>query len=276
MATEDRSDFYVTLSSNASVEYYPENRLNHFSNRLAEPLVFSKPDEWEVGLTEMFTPPNRWHELGVEDLSVDLLTWVNIPGVGDDVTRSEVTAKIQLHPFKLGRDFVKNMTSALKRVQAPLKEGIQLSTLGALNHVSLRLRRNVFVKFSQRLQAVLGLEPQSLTPSGALGSVAEKQTYNFTVDVNAGYHSMWVYSNCCQHRMVGGVRVPLLRTILTSGVIGGVTHSLFTSPYYFRVSSGHLPSVEVFITDNTGNPVPFSPGEVVSTLHFRRRVVGGN
>ena len=49
------NDFYLTLPSNNSMGYYPENTLAQFTSRL--PNVINLSGDWEVGLGEIQYPP---------------------------------------------------------------------------------------------------------------------------------------------------------------------------------------------------------------------------
>lgn len=264
-------DFYVTLSSNASVEYYPHNTLNHFRNRLAEPIRLDNPSQWQVALTEISAPANWSHVLSEEDLTVKLLGWRHERGLGDDVTLGQVQGSVTLKPFIHGRDLPKALSQALRDQDDLFKNGIKMTYAMGNNHVILTLRRRVFVTFSQRLRDALGLGSESVTVSGALGSEREKKSYLCALDINAGFRSLWVYSDCCEHRLVGDVRAPLLRTLWKNDYPEFAFHDTFRPPYYLPVSGGHLSSLEIVITDNTGKPIAFRPGEVVLTLHFRPR-----
>ena len=50
------SDFYLTLPSNNSMQYYPENTLAQFKSRL--PNAINLSGDWEVGLVEIQYPHN--------------------------------------------------------------------------------------------------------------------------------------------------------------------------------------------------------------------------
>ena len=45
------STFYVTLPSNSSMEYFPNNTLSNYGTKLPQP--FDLKREWEVGLSEI-------------------------------------------------------------------------------------------------------------------------------------------------------------------------------------------------------------------------------
>ena len=52
--------FYLTLPSNSSMEYFPGNTLTSFKTKLAQPIELT--GEWEVALSE-FQYPRSWYNL---------------------------------------------------------------------------------------------------------------------------------------------------------------------------------------------------------------------
>ena len=46
------SEFYVTLPSNSSMEYFPDNKTSNFVTKLSRTLQLD--GEWEVGLAETY------------------------------------------------------------------------------------------------------------------------------------------------------------------------------------------------------------------------------
>ena len=52
------SEFYVTLPSNSSVEYFPDNKTLNFVTKLSRTLQLD--GEWEVGLAEI-DYPHTWY-----------------------------------------------------------------------------------------------------------------------------------------------------------------------------------------------------------------------
>lgn len=58
---EINSDFYITLPSNASMNYFPNNTQSSYRTKLVSPLTLS--GEWEIGLVEIFFPRN-WFNIG--------------------------------------------------------------------------------------------------------------------------------------------------------------------------------------------------------------------
>lgn len=58
---EVNSDFYITLPSNASMNYFPNNTQSSYRTKLVSPLTLS--GDWEIGLVEIFFPRN-WFNIG--------------------------------------------------------------------------------------------------------------------------------------------------------------------------------------------------------------------
>src|SRR5579871_6229920 len=56
--TESESGFYVTLTSNSSLTYFPTNNAASFTAQLINPIQLNS-SEWEVGLKEI-TFPSTW------------------------------------------------------------------------------------------------------------------------------------------------------------------------------------------------------------------------
>ena len=269
--------FYVTASSNASSEFYPDNTLGHFYNRLAEPIHLDNPAEWEVGLTELSSTPifSTIYTVDKEDLQINVVVKTPLHGRGV----KEDKATLNLKHFRTGKEFEKQIKSAFEdpKMSAMVKQSVKVYLPGltgvASKRFTLVLRKNTFLHMSKVLVGVLGLEKRFLTEEGVLGSAEEKVVCSGMIDYATGLHSLWVYCNCIEHRLVGDVRVPLLRNVVLRNEedMEGWIYALFTQPYYIPVSQSHLTDLEIFITLNTGEKVSFFPGELLVTLHFRRR-----
>jgi hypothetical protein len=49
--------FYVTVFSNASQKFYPDNTLATFTTHFAQPISLDPAERWEVGVCELSFPP---------------------------------------------------------------------------------------------------------------------------------------------------------------------------------------------------------------------------
>jgi hypothetical protein len=81
---------------------------------------------------------------------------------------------------------------------------------------------------------------------------------------------MYVYTNIIEPVDMNDKSVKLLKLVNTSGTRFKTTQEEFMNPLYTKVKKGKISLVEVFIANDSGDPVPFQLGTVVLTLHFRR------
>ena len=63
------SEFYVTLPSNSSVQYFPDNKKSNFVTKLSRTLQLD--GEWEVGLAEI-DYPYTWYNIHEEKNSLEI------------------------------------------------------------------------------------------------------------------------------------------------------------------------------------------------------------
>ena len=63
------SAFYVTLPSNSTMQYFPDNKISNFVTKLSRTLQLD--GEWEVGLAEI-DYPYTWHNIREEKNSVEI------------------------------------------------------------------------------------------------------------------------------------------------------------------------------------------------------------
>jgi hypothetical protein len=62
---QQMTNFNVTVPSNGSMKYFPDNRADHFKNQLAREIILQ--GDWEVALSEIHYP-NTWKNLDEEGL----------------------------------------------------------------------------------------------------------------------------------------------------------------------------------------------------------------
>src|SRR5258705_1377917 len=53
------NEFYLTLPSNSSMNYFPDNTLAKFTTKLPAPILLQ--DDWEVGLAEIIYPTSFYN-----------------------------------------------------------------------------------------------------------------------------------------------------------------------------------------------------------------------
>lgn len=79
------TEFYVTLPSNASIQYFPRNTQSSYRTKLSQPLFLS--GQWEVGLSEIFIPRN-WFNIGEHNNEYTIYAEVEKSVVIDNIIHS--------------------------------------------------------------------------------------------------------------------------------------------------------------------------------------------
>ena len=85
-----------------------------------------------------------------------------------------------------------------------------------------------------------------------------------------GITAIYVYCNIVQPQIVGNTNVHLLSTIPVSRKLGDVITKTFTNIQYVPVQTKSFEDIEILLSSNTGEPVPFERGKVIATLYFRK------
>ena len=242
------AQFYLHL--NSSLDKFPNNTLTEY--RVCLPQTISMTGDWEVALTEIHYPhswnnvqenfKNRFY-LRNQEFSEVWEALIIPPGHYSSVV--DVITKIN------------EVISANDR----FKDEMQLS-LDTLNRkVTVHLRNKTEVYFSN-IGQMLGFSPNTVI---SITSTAER-----AVDLEHGFHDLYVYCDIIQSQYVGDALVPVLRIVPVEGKDGEGISKSFIRPQYLSVSRKQFETIEVNIKRDTGEFVPFEFGRVLLTLHFRQ------
>ena len=252
------SDFYLTVSSNAGTKFYPTNTLSHFWNKCAEPLALGSAVNWKVGLADLQLP----------------LNWDSRPSVVQKILYAADDEKLEydLNPddFSDAYTLIKQIKNATK-THPFFKTAVMISYNQSTGMIYIQLRPRTVIIATPFLLDVLGIQGQENHTLGHKTS-SEGRVYQGLVDTDVRYRTLWLYSNVCEHRGVGDTRAPLLRTIPVFRERGHVQmYIAYDRPWYIPVSGNYFPAIEILINNTAGEIVPFRPGQVVATLHFKKR-----
>ena len=86
----------------------------------------------------------------------------------------------------------------------------------------------------------------------------------------AAMSTIYVYCNIVQPQIVEDTNAQLLKSIPIEGTFGDIITKTFTNIQYVPIQRRSFEDVEVLLRSDTGDPVPFERGKVVTTLHFRQ------
>ena len=242
------NEFYLTLPSNSSMGYFPDNTLAKFTTKLPTPVLLD--DNWEVGLAEIIYPTafyNVTSDTNIFTCDVPGLPIVNAvvpPGRYDDhaslFTALRGARGIPEHfTFKLEFD------KQSKRVITEIEYGHHL-------------------KFEPGLADILGYSYNSLTQV--------KSSAPNPMDLKATLpKALFIYSDIVEPQVVGDSSAPLLRIVgVENEQFNNTVVHTYSPPHYVSVIRRQFETIEIDIRDDTGLRIPFQSGRVIVKLHFRQ------
>lgn len=270
--------FYLTLPSNSSKDYFPDNTVTNYVTKLHN--TVSLAGEWEVGLAEIHFP-RTWNNVGPdEDFRILIRDCAAIEPL-DTSMRSRchfrLEVKVKGGYYHTMETLVAEMNSSMKKEREKIPKGVRnvkeegLPTFRYNNYsrkVEMDLPYGVSVHFSSGLRELLGMDSNPIESDADEGSA--EHTGDFVCDNEKGLHSLYVYCDVLESVAVGDTVAPLLRICNAKGTHGEMIHVSYDKPRYVPLQKKHFDSIEIDIRDNTGEKVPFESGNLVCILHFRR------
>lgn len=250
------SQFYLTLPSNSSIKYYPENTVANYTTHLPTSVQLSG-GEWEVALVEAHYP-------------CSFLT------VGDDAyiilyTKNEKGASV-LVSIQVGSGNYKDIDELLTTINAHVK--VQLyqcefefdKETGKVELISKG--ENVDeIELSPTLALLMGYEVRNV-------DVAIHRKAIRPPNLLAGIPSyMYVYCDLVEPQLVGDTVAPLLKIVNIDGknyTYGAQNIVHFNDPHYVPVMKSSFESVEIDLRTSAGQHLPFHFGATCMKLHLRR------
>lgn len=257
--------FYVTLPCNASSSVYPENRISSYTTRLAK--AINLKGQWEVGLAEI-EYPRSWYNFNDEDGHFILHTAPEPPDSNPSNIGFSIITKLYI-----SGGYYANIRAILRAINQLIAPAAVLNHDELKNKVYLTAKPNISVSFRGRLATILGM---TLKPLGGLNYHKEPDfTANVIMyaphqcDINAGFYTMYVYTDIIQYQAVGDSYVPLLRCVHITGKGNDAVIARYDNPHYASISKDHITSIVIELKDDQNHKVPFSYGKVIVKLHFK-------
>ena len=129
------------------------------------------------------------------------------------------------------------------------------------------------ILFSAQMRTILGLRKNNiLLPSDDHISNLETWKLNSWPNIEANYHSLYVYLDIIDAQVVSDTKTPLLAVVSTSGSFDTFLEREPENPSYVPLKKNRIKTVKVLITDIKGNNVKFNHGSVIIVLHIRNSV----
>ena len=293
------STFYITLPSNSSMEYFPNNTLSNYVTKLPQP--FDLKGEWEVGLSEIQFPIT-WYNLNENESRLHVTMY--------DDTQQFIQAFVSppIGHYEHPNVLIKQINEAIAKIEL-FTRAIRFSYNEISRKVTITFDKKTIamasLKMSKGLADLLGFEHSKFdnivkpikeksstgmqSRSDLANNVVETlfelpdgqvelipfNSYSYTgskvCDLQRGCYSLYVYCDIVEPTVVGDVKVPLQRCVNISGKHEETVDRIYETVHYVPLHRKQFDSIDINIRDDTGRSVPFQRGKVIVTLHFRMK-----
>ena len=270
--------FYLTLPSNSSQQYFPENTMTEFTTKLSSSIELT--NEWEVGLAEIMFP-RSWYTIPKKGLTIE----VDCPRCDSALVlynnkheSLNFTTKIQIKGgyYNTMDELIQELNDASVRAFAytrdfsdgPIRPPVFEYKYTA-KRTCVTLQVGMTLEFPPELETILGLDP-SQNPLSNITNDTLRIGGNYSSDLQAGIHALYIYCDLLQFTHVGDIKAPLLRVVYSGGEMNDVVTRYYERPRYIPLQKKNFDCVQIIIRDDLGEKIQFENGKVLLTLHFRR------
>ena len=250
---------YLILPANASHDRYPDNKNHNYKIHLPRRLRLDG-DAWEIALSSISFNRN-WYN--VKDAYVR---------VEDTQTNQTTMLRIKDGTYKSVGQLIKEINDKLK--ENGLNEKVVAHRRADKLYVIFVNNTNylIFVRFSSDLAHIFGFSPDKdyVRCSRYVNYIESKAL----PDVQAGYHSIYVYCSLCANRFVGDSLVPCLYNVPVrpnSDPSTTIVHHVAQPPMYVPAVNTDTDEIEIDIRRGDGEPILFRGGCVIVTVHLRKK-----
>ena len=241
------NQFYLTLPSDSSSKFYPENTTACFKTKLSERIELD--GEYEVGIAQLIYPHSWFNFNNNQNFYVPYFPEDGSP---------EIRRKFRSGNFADERTLINVLIDWIART------GIVFKWDPWERKIELVIVDSGAFCMSEALAAYLGFNHPGPYKSG--NYYADR-----AFDLRGNSRMFYVYSDIASYSLVGDTKVPLLRVCETQGVFGKMISTTFTHPHYVPLARSSFETIEMNISNELGKPMPFEFGKTVVTLHFRKK-----
>ena len=195
------SEFYVTLPSNNSMQYFPDNKTSNFVTKLSRTPQLD--GEWEMGLAEIVYP-HTWYNIREGKNSVEIYA-------PDKFYLAFKTVQCSIQPGYYKK--VQDVIDTLYKAGLANLTDVVLSYDDTSKRVTVKCVRRVIVKLRGDITRIFGfLNDTTIRASDEKG---------FTLALpETGNQYFYLYTDIIKSQYHGDVVVPVLRTVTVKGEHG--------------------------------------------------------
>ena len=256
------NSFHVTLPSDSSVNYFPDNTVANYVTKLPDRLVLD--GDYEVGLAEIIYP-HSWYNVNTEG---DRYWFGFMNELGSELKKFFLPSGYYADGSELAATLNRIAQNAIDEYAPNPDLKIKFHYEPITNKFTIEFRSKVLpprLVISDKLKKLLGF-----TGTWS-GFTAKYMTATNPVDLNQNLDLIFVYCDIASHQCVGDIKAPLLRVVNVSGRHRSLFRNVYTHPIYVPVERRDFDSIQISLYSQTGQPIPFQFGKSVVTLHFRRK-----
>ena len=247
MTLSHTNEFFITLPSNSSLTYFPNNDPSEYKTKLAQSI--SLLGKWEVALAEI-QYCRSWNNV-INDMVFYYGTIANPYNLVIPAGHYETANDI----LKIVRD---NMDDTVK-------EKIKIKYYHHTGKFRFSLADKMeIVWMDKNLCKVFGMKPHVMKGPGYFKS-------DHPVPFVIPEPDLFVYTDVASSVLVGDSFVPLLRIVTPSGEPGNRVTVSYDKLHYVPLRMFHFDTIEVNISGDGGNLIHFQFGRTIVKLHFRPR-----
>lgn len=245
------NNFFVTLPSNASMQFYPDNTLSNYVTNLNK--IIKLEGKYEVALTEIMYPFNFKFR---KDASIV---------AKNSKTGKTETFVLQLFAYETVTDLFSNINDFMKRKEIP----IEFYYNKKANKATIRVNPPWTLQLKDGINKDLGFK------INVFQAIYENQGYfsdQLIPDQLNSINTFFIYSDIVDYQYVGDSYTPLLRVVpvRNQSKYGEYVHEIFTSPHYVPVCRSVIDKIEIGIKSDIGEHIRFNSGKVIVKLHFQQ------
>jgi hypothetical protein len=259
----------VTLPSDGSHNFYPQNTLSNYTIKLPRPFDFDNI-EHECALSEIIFP-NRLVNVRQGFNSIDIYRFKEKDG---NLKKHYKTWRIPPGSYDSIVSVVNIINgSILRRYTIKKENAFTLSYDEITKRVTIETRFNYAIRLGTDICILLGFEVGKLCLRG-MDMIEGKRTGEFYASKSGGLNTLYVYTDIIEEQIVGGMYAPLLKVINLGQKKNNEDSSSFTPErqFYCEGKISHFDSVNIQLRDDTGELVHFEFGKVIIFLEFRPKV----
>lgn len=273
-------NFYMTLLSNSSMDYYPENRTSSFTVQL--PRYMYLDGLWEVALTEI-QYPYTFSNVESDQTEIKLLT---TEITADFIEWWEHTEdRLAEPPFESKRSthfITPGYYSEIKDIVDEINDTIAIETTQpmffAYNERAHRVKcENNIIEVGRKWIQTCELSPRLALQLGFQPNITIERKSIADHVVNSGIipDKMLIYCDILEPQLFGDSWAKVLRLINSNAgnnhpYFGQPCSVSFNVPQYTLVQRKHFESITIDIKDIEAKLMPFAYGTLTVKLHFRR------